>query len=444
MSKKPDRLRVAAWVSWDWASAAFNAVVTTFVFSVYITKEELFGESANTSLGWVMAVAGIVVALIAPALGQATDRSGKRRKLITVTTMTVIVATGCLAFVKPEHGYLWLGLALLAIGNIAFEIGSVVYNAMVSDVSTPATVGRISGIGWGAGYIGGIILMLILFLGFIGPEVGWFGVTTENGMNVRVAMIGCAIWTFIFSLPLMLTAKDLAPRNTHHLGIKDAYRELARSLARLWRVDRPLLWFLISSAIYRDGLAGVFSFGGVLAGRAFGFSDELVIVFGLLANLVAGIATISFGYLDDRLGARPVILFCLVSMVSLGLIVFFFAHVGPIIFWVFGLALCVFVGPVQSASRTYLARIIPPGEEGEIFGLYATTGRAVSFLAPFMYSTAITIGATQLDIPKSEAAHFGILGIALVLGLGLVTFLLVRRPEEAAEQVTQLKDEGLA
>ena len=424
--------KVWAWGLWDWASAAFNAVVTTFVFSVYITNKDLFGESANSWLGWVLGGAGVIVAIVAPVLGQSVDRSGRRATVLTITTLATGVITALLFFVSPGEGRLWLGLFLLAAGNIAFETGSVVYNALISDISKPSNVGRISGFGWGLGYIGGIVLLLILFVGFINPDVGWFGVTSENGLNVRVAMLFAAAWTFIFSAPLLLSLRNKPRREgTEKLSIVGAYKELFSSIKRIWRTDRSIVWFLMSSAIYRDGLAGVFTFGAVLASNAFDFSSSEVIYFGVAANLVAGIATITFGYLDDKLGARAVIIFSVTAMVVCGFGVFLFhdgvfGMTGKTVYWVLGLTLCVFVGPTQSASRTYLARIAPKGEEGEIFGLYATTGRAVSFLAPFMYSTAITIGAKATGMSLADAAYFGILGIIVVLLVGLIAFIPVK------------------
>lgn len=424
--------KVWAWGLWDWASAAFNAIVTTFIFSVYITNDELFGEAANAQLGWALTAAGIIVAIIAPALGQAVDRSGRRSTVLRVTTIAVAIITACLFFVEPGQERLWLGLFLLAAGNIAFETGSVVYNAIITDISRPENIGRISGFGWGLGYLGGIVLLLILFVGFINPEVGWFGVTSENGLDVRVSMVIAAVWTIIFSAPLLVSLKNKPSRHSgESVSIVDTYKRLFQSIRDLWNTDRSVVWFLISSAIYRDGLAGVFTFGAVLAARAFGFEPGEVIIFGVAANLVAGIATIAFGWIDDRVGARAVIIFSVTSMVILGFLIFFLHDgIGSVepktIYWIFGLMLCVFVGPTQSASRTYLARIAPPGEEGEIFGLYATTGRAVSFLAPFMYANAIVLGAAMLDITLDEAAYFGILGIILVLLVGLVAFLPVK------------------
>lgn len=429
------------WAMWDWGSAAFNSVVTTFVFATYLTNKDLFGPDANSYLGWVLAAAGIVVAIIAPALGQWTDRTGRRNSTLTWATLGVVVIMAFLFFVKPDGGgtYMWLGLILVALGNIIFETGSVVYNSTVSDISTKETVGRVSGFGWGMGYVGGIVLLAILYVGFIAPDVGWFGVTSEDGTNIRVSMVISAAWFLLSALPLMIKGKDREPSGSQTHGIIEAYRQVFRSIAQFWRTERSVVWFLISSAIYRDGLAGVFSFGGVLAAAAFGFEADEVLIFGIAANVVAGIATIVFGRLDDRSGSRAVILLSLTTMVVVAFIIFF-AHagidLGPIqltptaMFWIFGLILCVFVGPTQSASRTYLARIAPRGEEGELFGLYATTGRAVSFLAPFMYSTCITIAANVMGTSRADAAYFGILGIVLVLLVGLLAFIPVK-PQRA-------------
>lgn len=437
-TKKPHifNKKVWYWGLWDWASAAFNAVVTTFVFTVYLTNDKLFGDEANSLLGYALSIAGIIIAIVAPALGQSVDRSGKSASVLTVTTSLTVVATACLFFVTPGNNGLLLGLFLLAAGNILFETGSVVYNAMINDVSAPENVGKISGFGWGLGYVGGIVLLLILFVGFISPEVGWFGVTSAAGLNVRVSMLFAAAWLLIFSLPLMLTAKNKSPREDVQVdGIIGAYRQLFRSVAKLWREDRSVVWFLISSAIYRDGLAGVFTFGAVLASAAFGFNPSEVIIFGVAANVVAGIATIAFGVLDDKFGSRAVIIFSVGMMVIFGMMVFFFhdglgAFSGKQVYWAFGLALCIFVGPTQSASRTYLARIAPPGEEAELFGLYATTGRAVSFLAPFMYASSIVIGAGITGQSREEVAYAGIFGIVLVLLVGLLTFIPVKAQEK--------------
>src|SRR5690606_36154220 len=187
------------------------------------------------------------------------DRAGRRTFWLTVNTAVVAAASFALFFVAPSPSYLVLGLVLLALGNIFFEFASVQYNAMLNEISTPATVGRVSGLGWGLGYIGGIVLLLVVYFGFINPEVGLFGVTGENGMDVRVSMLLCGIWTVLFSLPVILTIRDdkstrpaAGPRvgfvERVKLGIASvvmSYRELFHTIRDLWNHDRNTAYFLL-------------------------------------------------------------------------------------------------------------------------------------------------------------------------------------------------------
>jgi len=431
-TRSPGRRRrfgwpVYAWSLWDWGSAAFNAVITTFVFTVYITSDA-FGPGASQQLGWALAGAGALIALCAPVAGLRSDRSGRRTFWLGVNTLAVVVVSASLFFVQPDPSYLWLGLILLGAGNIFFEFASVNYYAMLNDISTPSTVGRVSGLGWGLGYIGGIVLLLAVYFGLIQPDVGVLGITSENGMDVRVTMLVCAVWTLVFSLPVLLTMRDdkSARGRLPRLGVIGSYRLLFTSVRDVWRQDHHTVYFLLASAVFRDGLAGVFTFGGVIAATVFGFSAGDVIIFGVAANLVAGVATIAFGALDDLLGPKRVIIGSLVAMILAGLGVFFLHERGASIFWALGLVLCVFVGPAQSASRTFLARLIPKGKEGELFGLYATTGRAVSFMAPAAFSLAIALGVLVTGQTAREAEYWGIVGIVAVLAVGLLLLLPVR------------------
>ena len=149
-----------------------------------------------------------------------------------------------------------------------------------------------------------------------------------------------------------------------------------------------------------------------------------MIIFAIAANIVAGIATIAMGTLDDVIGPKQLIVLSLSCMVVAGMSVFFLHNGGKIIFWTFGLVLCVFVGPTQSASRSFLGRMIPEGREGEVFGLYATTGRAVSFLAPAMYAVFLNLGRRWTPAGH-DYTYWGILGIILILALGLILTLFV-------------------
>ncbi len=451
MPQRTDRRALVSWALWDWGSAAFNAVVTTFVFSTYLAsrafvdprlvaaegtsaaatravERELAQNAATVSTA--LTVAGIVVALVAPAVGRLADSSGHRRRSVLVATIGIALSIGAMVFVAPSQPYLVLGAALLGIGTVAYEIATVGYNAMLGQVASGPKTGRVSAIGWAAGYFGGIVLLVVLLVLCI-QDFGTPGVagilqlpaTVATGQwDVRVAIGIAAVWLAVSSVPLFLTVPEAAPDRTQTGGLLGAYRDLGRHVARLWRERRNVLAFLVASAVFRDGVGAVFTFGGIIAAQVFGFSASEVILFAIVANVVAGVATFLSGRLDDRFGSRALITVSLIGLVVCGTAVLAVgtAQIG---FWVLGLALCVFVGPVQSSSRAYLARLATPGREGELFGLYATTGRAASFLAPALFGVAVTV---------TGSTRFGILGIVVVLVAGLVLMAFVKREDGAA------------
>ncbi|BDZ45317.1 MFS transporter [Naasia aerilata] len=229
------------------------------------------------------------------------------------------------------------------------------------------------------------------------------------------------MWTVLFALPIFLNVPEAPPAlHRERVSFFRSYAVLAQDIARLYRESRPTFWFLLASAVFRDGLAGVFTFGALIGSVTFHFTFNEVVIFGIAANVVAGVSTILAGRLDDRFGARRIILVALGGLVVTASAVFVLHDGGKGVFWVCGLILCLFVGPAQAASRSFLARVTPAGREGEVFGLYATTGRAASFLSPMLWSLFIAVLGAQ---------YWGILGIALVLLVGFVLMLLVKVPD---------------
>jgi UMF1 family MFS transporter len=245
---------------------------------------------------------------------------------------------------------------------------------------------------------------------------------TSNGLAYRLIAVGAGVWTILFSLPLLFNVPEApaARAGEAKVGFFRSYVVLVKDIGKLFKESASTGWFLIASAIYRDGLAGVFAFGGVLAAVAFGFTANEVILFGIAANVVAGISTIIAGRIDDMVGPKAVILFALFGLVAMALVVFIFHESGTAVFWAGGLILSAFVGPAQAASRSLLARVTPEGRQGEVFGLYATTGRVASFISPALWTLFIVAFGSTI---------YGVLGIALVLLVGAIFMLFVRIPK---------------
>ncbi|MEO0027815.1 MAG: hypothetical protein RL716_1146 [Actinomycetota bacterium] len=413
-----------AWALWDWAEQPFPTIMQTFIFPVYLAGAvAAVGTDSDSLLGITTGIAGVIVALMAPVFGRRSDESGKRKFWLMVNTYILVAIMIAAFFVQPKPEFLLFGLVLYGLGSIVQESAFINYYAMLRQVSTPSSIGKVSGYAWGLGYAGGIILLCISLFGFILPGTV-FGLALGESLPVRITFLFSAVWFALFSIPLFRRVPEIEPKeNRKNESLWDSYIKLWGQLQSLRRQAPDTFKFLISSAIYRDGLAGVFTFGAVLGTLAFGFSQTEVILFGIAANIVAGIGAAVGGRLDDKLGSRAVIIGSLIGLIIAGSAVFAFAGFGVITYWIGGLALCLFVGPAQAASRTFVSRFTPVGREGEVFGLYQTTGRAVSFLSGFMWAGSITIASMLFNL--ESATIFGIIGIIVILVVGLVLLLRV-------------------
>lgn len=428
-----------SWAMWDWASQAFPTVVTSFIFGRYITDEafappglsvsevlQCTGEEVAASeagqytafwLGVSGIIAGVLIALIAPIVGRRADSSGRKKMWLMINTWLFAATIGLMFFVQPSHEFFFFGLTLLAVGGIFFEFASVNYNSMLNEVAKPAERGKVSQFGWGLGYMGGIVLLVIALwiIQFGGAEL--LGIPDEAALSVRVVMIISMFWVIVFSIPLMLNVPEAKPiAGTEKEGFFAAYTNLFRSLSKMRRENPNLLKFLIASAVYRDGLNGVFAYGAVLGGVAFCLDLTQIILFGIAANVVAGFGAFVGSFFEDRIGSRRVVFISLAGVMLGGLGVFVFASSGAIAFFGFGLFLCTFVGPAQAASRTMMSRLSADDKQGEAFGLYATTGRAVSFLAPAAWT--IFVGLLS--------PIWGIIGLMLILVIGSALLFAVK------------------
>ncbi len=424
------RLRppVVPFALWDGGMSAFSSVILTFVFATYVASgvasEGAVGEEAITAaqahgsqvLTTWQSIGAVAVALLAPLLGNLADSGGARNALLRITTLATVATVALMPLVRLDSDYLTLGAVLIALAVVFSELAGVFVNSVLPEISTPENRGRISGTAWAVGYWGSIVCLGLVLVLFVMPGTGMLGITGEDGWNYRAIPLFVALWILLGTLPLMLRApRHPATAPGERWSPWQGYASIIRRVLRAVKEEPVMLQYLVASAIYRDGLGAVFSIAGVLAANAYGFGAVEIIVFGIAANLVAGVGVFLGGRVDDRVGPRPVIIAGCAGIIVLGLVVLAFEP--TIVFWVAGLAICLFVGPVQSASRNLLTRLSLPGRETENFGLYATTGRALGFLGTAAFAATVAL---------SGETRTGILGIVIVMALGLVAFLPIR------------------
>jgi UMF1 family MFS transporter len=402
---------VWSWALYDWANSAFTTLVVTFIYSTYFTKAMAPDEITGTAW-WsrAVAVSALLTAILSPILGAAADRAGARKRFLAIATALSIGATTLLGFVPPGMANAGIiALMLFVIADISFETGYVFYNAFLPTIASPERIGRVSGYGWGLGYVGGLVCMAIALVGFVRPEVPWFGLSTEAGFNVRATNFLVAIWFLVFSIPLFLFVPERRLTGVR-VDPGAALRELAQTARAIGRY-REMVKFLIARLVFNDGLVTVFAFGGIYAAGTFGMSLSEVILFGVVLNLASGLGAFVFGFVDDKIGGKKTIVVTLVALiVATGIAVWAPTRLW---FWIAGILIGLFVGPNQSASRSLMGRFVPERHQAEFFGFFAFSGKATSFLGPLLLgSVAQAVGSQRAGV-ATVIAFFVVGGVLL-------------------------------
>jgi UMF1 family MFS transporter len=416
MRPSPSRRAVFAWCLYDFANSPFSTLIVTFIYAPFFIKIIVGDEVRGTGL-WSLAVTvtGLVVAVCSPPLGAAADRGGFRKLFLGGFTSLAIVGSALLFL--PGRGDAALAFWIFVTANVAFELAMVFYNAFLPDVAPPERIGRISGYGWGLGYLGGLAALVVALLGFVKPETPWFGIPRAGDAHLRATTLLAAGWFLVFALPLFAwVGEDRSTASPRGRVLRDTWRQLIATLREIRRY-RQVVRLLVARMFYNDGLVTVFAFGGVYAAGTFGFEIAEILVFGIALNVTAGVGALVMGFLDDRLGGKKTIAVSLVGLLvtSLG------AVLAPnrTAFWAAGLLLGIFAGPSQSASRSLMGRFVPPDKENEFFGFFAFSGKATAFLGPFLLGRFTEWSGSQRA------------GVAVVPLFFLVGLWLLARVDEA-------------
>lgn len=406
-ARRGDLRAIASWALFEFASTPFSTLVVTFVYATYFTKA-IADEPIHGTALWSRAVSvtALIVALCSPLLGALADRGGYRKRILGVATVVCAAGSAALYWVMP--GQVLLALAFVVVADIAFEFSAVFNSAFLPDIAPRDKVGTLSGIGWASGYVGGLLALVIALVTLVQPATPWFGVSTVAGENIRATNLLVAIWFLVFSVPLFLwVPEDRSRASPGEHVVRDTFAQLKRTFAEI-RKYRQIVRFLFARLFYNDGLVTVFAFGGIYAGNTFGFTFQQVLVFGIVINVAAVIGAVALGFLDDKIGGKRTIVISLVGLSAATLL----AMLAPsaAVFWVAGIAIGIFAGPNQAASRSLMARFVPHDVENEFFGFFAFSGKLTAFIGPFFLGVLT-------EWSGSQRVGVGIVVLLFVVGL---------------------------
>lgn len=422
MQIKP--IQQMAWALFDFANSAFPTVITTFVFAAYFSKAIAPDPVTGTALwGYATGAAALFIAVCAPIFGAIADESGARKPWIFVFSFICVTGSALLWFARPDESSIAFVLVCVGVATFGFEMAMVFYNAMLSGISTNGRAGRLSGYAWGLGYLGGLLCLGLVLILFVQADQPLFGLNTQEAEHIRISGPFVAIWYTLFALPLFFFVPDKPVKKSIGAGLFQGLTRLKNTI-RAWRDNRIVFHFLLVRMIYTDGLNTLFAFGGIYAAGTFNMDFSEIIIFGIGINVTAGLGAAVFGWFDDKWGPKKVIMisvFGLVLMVMATLFVTDKMH-----FLVLGVALGLFVGPAQAASRTYMTHVAPKAIRTELFGLYALSGKATAFMGPLLV-------AIMTDYFDSQRAGMTCIVMFLLIGLAMMQKLPDIRDKKSSE-----------
>jgi len=425
-----DRQR-AAWALYEWAQQPYWALIATFIFTPYFAAG-FVGDAARgqSLLGYAGAASGLLIAVFSPLVGASVDARGNPRAWLVGLAVPFVVASAALWFAAPgESGRVVPILLCLVVAGVSAELSGSVMNALLPLVAKPGQVGRLSGTAWALAYVGALISLFIVLLGFSLPETPMLGLSKAAHEPDRMVGPLVAVWFLLFAWPLMLTAPQAPAGETEKKPLAELWSTLRALPGKPW-----MLRFLIGRMLIGDGISSFIAFGGVLAAGLFGWTITQLGLYAIALSVAAGIGTFIGGRVDQRLGSKTTVLIAvavvLFGAVGIGCVgrdsLFFlwpvaapspgaalFSSLPERVFLGFSLFVGLTFGPAQASLRAWMAQLAPAGESGRWFGLYALSGKATAFMAPLVIAVGTRLVGDQ-RIAVAVSALFMIAG-AVVL-----------------------------
>ena len=441
------------YLSWTFGQGGrdpYYIMVVIYIFFPYFSNTVVGDPVLGQSLiGYMNAIAGLVLALTAPFLGAIADKNGKRKPWVASTVMIMVLGACLLWYVLPAGQGLGIKptLTLLLIISIAFAISEVFHNAMLPSIAPTNKVGLISGLAFSLGNIGGLLLMLFVLFAFSMPgTIDWsflpaeplFGIDQSRNEHDRIVGPIAGVWMFLFTLPLLLFTPDGKRSGIPIIkAARQGIEDVITTLKQLKHYSNIGI-YLLSRMFFIDGMVGVMTFGGVYASGTFGWDTTTLLIFGLFTSLSAMIGAFVGGQLDDRIGslstlkiaiiAASIILLVLVS-IQPGTVLYvipvsdqavwtfpYFQTAAEQFYFITNQVFAMFFVTGLSSSRTLMARISPPEMATQFFGLFALSGTVTAFLAPLLVATTTT---------WFESQRAGFASLASLMIIGAVMLLLV-------------------
>lgn len=390
---------IYVWALYDFANSVYPAVITATIFGVYFTTRIVGNETGLGDLWWGRVISGsmLFVALSSPLLGSVADGAGMRKRMLLFYTYLCVVCVGLFTTIQP--GMILWAFALAVLANIGFEGALVFYNAYLPNIAPPERQGFVSGVGFGVGYAGSAVGLLIA-LPLVARE------------RFDLTWLAVAGFFALFSLPTFfgLPADGRGDRTVAQAAVEavTGFKRLVGDVVRLRDIRR----FLLAFFMYIDGVNTTIYFAAIFAATTLGFSNQELIYLFLVVQMSAMVGAFALAKPTDLWGPKRVISLTLVLWTTVAFIAYFVD--SKTVFFMIAVLAGVGLGAVQAASRALMAALIPEGKEAEMFGFYAFCGKSSSVVGPLVFGgVSHGLGGEQRAAILSVALFF-LVGLALL------------------------------
>jgi UMF1 family MFS transporter len=425
---------IFGWAMYDFANSAFATTILAVIFNQYFATVvaggargvKLFGFQLHGASFFTFTVSFSMAlsAIFSPFLGAVADAYGSKKRFLMAFCVAGVLFSGLLYFV--HEGDYWMGAIFFIIANIGFAEGNVFYNAFLPEISTEQNIGRISGLGWALGYVGGGALLAINLIMLKYPE--WIGFPSGY-FTVQDCFLSVGFWWLLFALPIFLFLKERAKRSASTFQgdyFREGYRRLQHTFRRI-KTFRELTKFLVAFLIYNDGIETVIVMASIFGADVLRMETGEIILFFLMIQGIAFFGSLIFGFLADAIGNKRTV------MISLGiwaLIVLWAFRLGILWdpkteFWILGVLTALVMGGSQAASRSLQGIFTPDTNSAEFFAFFGVSGKFASIFGPLIYGMLIAI---------TGSVQSGILSVLLFFIAGMVILWTVNEKKGMEEK----------
>jgi UMF1 family MFS transporter len=433
-SVKPTRKARWSWYLYDFGNSAYASVVLLAVYSAYFKNAVVGGAEGTRLWGISVGIAAILVALISPVLGSIADFSRSKKKLLIIFSAIAIIFTGMLFFVRNDNTFfqgnlnIVFGMLFFIIADIGYRGAQVFYDALLVDVSTPKTIGTVSGKGWAVGMIGGIIVLLIVLL----------PIQTIGNTFVPYAFLITAAFYLISSLPCFFWVKEHSEPELRPEGVstlKLAFQKLAQTFKDVKKY-KEFIKYTISFLIYNDGIMMLMDFASIIGATLFGMQQTQLILFVIVIQVAGTIGALLFGRISDRRTSKTAIIISLIIL-SLSITALFFIT-NITWFFIIGFLAGFSLSGAQAVSRTMVSQLAPTSKTTEFYGFLSVAGRTSTFVGPLVFGTLsyrmnnfYLNRGFEAKIAENYGLYWAIGSIILFLLVGMFFLLFVKHVKEA-------------